>query len=260
MSPKSLLILTLASVLGRGIAIPFGVINNPTLEDNGTCAAGYNYYNCSNGWHGCHKEDRCSEPTISTPTPTPTPTPTSAPAQAYTSPVPEPTEINTPKIYALNPRNEHHDTQVVDHILLVTNDTDALVVFSGIPAGARDCILKWRTAALSTGRQFSCDGAGGCPVATQQLAGVPSADGNIDINPASLKQYEREEWKWKPSLDFTTWDKMEAVYGKTGPTLDCKQEVVVRLMINNEVQSQHMWGSLVLGNNAATGFYLSYIM
>ncbi|KAF2727562.1 hypothetical protein EJ04DRAFT_517179 [Polyplosphaeria fusca] len=209
---------------------------------------GTQFYRCANGYVGCFATDPCALPPLASSTTIPTSTPTPEPPKVY--------EITKPRsfnIYVLS-EAQHNVQDQVPHVDLNkpegsrTTTTNAMV-FDNVPAGAKNCQLKWRSTAPNDENNFTVSGNG--QAWHRQLLGFPS--GNEIVSYDGLKKYQDPNAEFSPSLDFTGWPELPGDH--TGPTLNCAEQVAVELKGSDEGdQVNRVFMTLTETN----GFYLSY--
>ena len=209
------------------------------------------FYNCANGYVGCFSQDPCSLPKLGSTTapPTPSTTPTPAPPAVY--------EITKPRsfnIYVLS-EAQHNVQDQVPHVDLnkpkdsATTTTNAMV-FDNVPAGARNCQLKWRSTEMNGENMFTVAGNG--QAWSRQLSGFPTKEEIVSFD--GLKKYQDPEAEWKSSLDFTGWT--ESPGDHTSTALKCAEQVAIELKGSDEPLEQENRVFITL--TETNGLYLTY--
>ena len=204
------------------------------------------FYNCK-GYIGCFHTSPCEGAPAPTPVPAP-PAPTTP--KVYT--------ITKPRSYNIYVRSEaqHNIEDRVYHVDLhkpadSTITTTNAMVFDNVPAGAKNCRLRWRTSEPDSDNVFTVAGDGN--VWTRQLTGFP-VQGVETVSYDGLKKYQDPAAEWSPSLSFADW--IGTVDDHTGPSMECGSQVAVELMGAAEPFEQENRVFLTL--TETNGFYLSY--
>jgi hypothetical protein len=242
---------TFTTLLALTSAIPLSNTVSERSAQNTECwqtNPGTQFYRCANGYVGCFSSDPCALPPIASTT---TVTPTSGP-----TPVSKVYEITKPRSYNIYPLVEamHNVEDKVGHVDLNkpegsrTTTTNAMV-FDDVPAGAKNCQLKWRSVAPSDGNSFTVAGNG--QAWHRQLLGFPS--GNELVSFEGIKKYQDTSKDFSPSLDFTGWTTIPGDH--VGPTLKCDKQVAVELKGSDDGDQENR---IFITLTDVNGFYLSY--
>ncbi|KAF2444623.1 hypothetical protein P171DRAFT_443626 [Karstenula rhodostoma CBS 690.94] len=237
------------SLLALAAARPTVTSRSADRSDCWQTNPGTVFYSCSNGYTGCFYQDPCSLPPLPSSAP-PTPLPTT------TSEAPEKHELTTPRSYNIYPLStaQHNVQDKVPHVDLnkpagsATTTTNALV-FDNVPAGAKNCILNWRSTAPTDENNFTVNGSG--QAWTRQLTGFPAKTDIVSFD--GLKPFQDPAAEWTPSLDFTGWT--ESPGSHAGSKLECGEQVAVELKGSGEGEGENR---VFITLTKTNGFFLTY--
>lgn len=238
----------LTSLLAIASALPAGL---RAREECWQTNPGSTFYSCANGYVGCFFQDPCGLPPLSSTTTPSTPSSTPTPAVSSIYEVTKPRSYN---IYVLS-EAQHNVEDPVPHVDLnkpkdsKTTTTNAMV-FDNIPAGAKNCQLRWRSTTQDDANNFFVKGSG--QAWSRQLNGFPTEDEIVSYD--GLKKYQDPEAEWKASLDFTGWTDSPGSHG--GPSLKCGEQVALELKGADEPLDQENRVFITL--TETNGFYLTY--
>jgi hypothetical protein len=241
---------TLTGLLAFTSALPSALRStlSERSADRSDCNAGTVFYNCANGYVGCFPAATYPDPCTTIP---------ASPSTTPASTIPKVYEITKPRsfnIYVLS-EAQHNVQDPVPHVDLnkpkgsATTTTNAMV-FDNVPAGAKNCQLKWRSTETNGENMFTVAGNG--QAWSRQLNGFPTKEEIVSFD--GLKKYQDPEAEWKASLDFTGWT--ESPGDHTSTTLKCAEQVAIELKGSDEPLEQENRVFITL--TETNGLYLTY--
>ncbi|KAI8965561.1 hypothetical protein F5Y11DRAFT_344437 [Daldinia sp. FL1419] len=157
-----------------------------------------------------------------------------------------------PSMYNVFPEDPDHSEPSVSYIDVRAEENgrpkDQVIVFRGIPAGAKSCAINWDQAAESE-RNFTVYDSG--YVSLLQLDGFPYG---VPVTWNSVAAFE-PDGKNATHADFTYWDKQskDAFPHLIGP-VDCGEEIYVRLAID----TLSGYGRVFMDQDKKNGFHIDY--
>ncbi|KAI0889307.1 uncharacterized protein GGS22DRAFT_153618 [Annulohypoxylon maeteangense] len=215
------------------------------------CPTGTVFYACANGYRGCYQQDPCALPPIASTSLPATPTPTTSVTAAPPTATCQSGSIWQPTMYNLDLLQPDLSQTPVTYLQVqasgASKQLEQVVVFSGIPAGAKTCNLMWAQAAEAE-RTFVVDGSG--LAAILPLTGVPSL-----VSANSIKPYLPAADTKPVHPDFTFWDKQskDAATHTVG-RFNCAEEVYYKIQLD----TQNGDGRVYLEQDGKNGLYVTY--
>lgn len=209
---------------------------------------GTTFYRCANGYVGCFKTDPCSLPPI--------PSATAGPGGKGPTTQAKVNELTIPRSYNIYPNSKQQsNTQdKVGHVDInkpansKVTTTNAMV-FDNVPAGAKNCQLKWRSTLPNDRNQFTVNGNG--QAWHRQLKGWPTDKEVVSFD--GLKKYQDKKAEWKLSIDFTGWQQQPGDH--IGPSVRCEKQVGIELKGSDKGNQENR---VVITHTETNGFYLTY--
>ncbi|KAI1800524.1 hypothetical protein F4811DRAFT_26877 [Daldinia bambusicola] len=157
-----------------------------------------------------------------------------------------------PAMYNIFPEDPDHSEPSVSFIRIANEENKApieqVIVFRGLPAGAKTCSINWDQAAEAE-RNFTVTDSG--------LAGLQQMDGfpyGTPVSYTSVSAFVPEDGK-VTHADFTFWDKQskEAWPHSIGPVA-CGEEIYVKLTL--DTLNGH--GRVFMDQDKKNGFHIDY--
>ncbi|KAG4220233.1 hypothetical protein PC116_g31288, partial [Phytophthora cactorum] len=150
------------------------------------------------------------------------------------------------------PEDPDHSEPSVSFIRIATEENKApieqVIVFRGLPAGAKKCNINWDQAAEAE-RNFTVTDSGYFGV--QQLDGFPYGE---PVSYTSVSKFVDADAKVTHG-DFTYWDKQSKTAWPhfIGP-VDCAEEIYLKLTLD----TAQGYGRVFMDQDKKNGFHLDY--
>ncbi|KAK6957953.1 hypothetical protein Daesc_000744 [Daldinia eschscholtzii] len=157
-----------------------------------------------------------------------------------------------PTMYNIFPEDPDHSEPSVSFIRIATEENKApieqVIVFRGLPAGAKKCNINWDQAAEAE-RNFTVTDSGYFGV--QQLDGFPYGE---PVSYTSVSKFVDADAKVTHG-DFTYWDKQSKTAWPhfIGP-VDCAEEIYLKLTLD----TAQGYGRVFMDQDKKNGFHLDY--
>ncbi|KAL2676476.1 hypothetical protein Neosp_010234 [[Neocosmospora] mangrovei] len=212
-------------------------------QPSNECATGTSFFHC--GEHkGCFAKDPCVEPTPSNPS-TPDKPENACPSGSGQ------TFITPSAIYNIFPKHPEVAQDVASGVRLESYDdasqVEQVVVFSGIPSGAKNCGFGWQQGE-KLDRVFIVRGSDGVSD-VRQLSGFPEGK---DVTYNSIKPFDDAE-KNVGGIDFANWDDLDAATHDAGG-VDCAETLYFKVSLRNGDSGSKVY----LGQDENNGYDVYY--
>lgn len=174
-------------------------------------------------------------------------------------------KIWKPTMYNIYPQSPDVAKPAVSGLYVETfegkSQREQVAVFTGIPAGAKQCSLGWSQAGKDD-RVFILKGDSGL-TRIRQLSGLPSSSGGDDtsssdaISFSSVQPYDDAPEEEGLGPDFTLWDDEQYdEWDHLGGQVDCAEEIYLRIALRDPATK----ASLYLGQDEQNGFWVEWTL